>query len=175
MRTETRTIYTLAELKSAHPDAYARVHARWVESCRSNPSPWGDEVEAAREAVVRECGIPANGRRDMERGEYDRDENGELKGLPWLIANVLTPKGYAPNGVPTFPGLCAWTGYCADDDMIESVHDDLRDGYKLGAALRRLDAVVERHHADDMEQQQEAETMEASWDGREYDENGNDA
>lgn len=176
MRTETRTIYTLAELKSAHPDAYAKVHARWAESVYADGAPWAEEVQDSLRCVVEACGGTINHRGTAEADDCrDTDDGETLKDAAWLIENVLAPSGYAPEGVPTFPGLCKWTGYCADDDMIESVYEDMAGGMTLQDALRSLDNVAQRHAEDDLEQMADEESMHANWDGREYDAEGNPA
>lgn len=182
MRTETRTIYTLAELKTLKPDAYAKVLARWQDACDEHGDcPWSDETMASLKAVVKACGAKL---RDWRIGPYaqssirvecedEDDETGARKGLDWLRKEVLAGTKYLDAaGAFVFRGECHWTGYCGDDSMIEHVHNALRDGETLTEALEGLADVAREMMEADAEQQKEAESMEANWEGNEYDEAG---
>ena len=186
-RTETRTLYTLADLKAKHPEAYAKVHARWQDACDSSgDTPWADETMASLSAVVEACGATlkdygigayAPSHVSVECDDEYEDEDGEMraKDSAWLMRTVLAPLGYAKDGKPYFPGLCAWTGYCADDDMIEAVSKAMDAGESLTDALRGLADVAQREMEDNQDQMRDEESMDANWSDNEYTEDGRDA
>ncbi len=101
------------------------------------------------------------------------------KGRAWFIREVLYPLGYCDqHGKPAafgklFPGLCKLTGYCADDDILESLYRSLCEGRTLSEAWSDLGSVVSRMIADDYEQQADEESMRANWGEAEFDEHGN--
>lgn len=184
MRTQTRTLYTLADLRERFPEAYAKVLRRWEEACdRSGECPWADEALGSARAVVEACGGTL---RDYSVGPYsqgyfrveveDEDDDGRRKGRDWLRLNVLKPNGYTDKrGRATFPGLCHWTGYCMDDACLESVWQDVCHGATLKEALEGLEDVVRREMEDSCEQMRDEDSMLANWDGTEYTEDGRDA
>lgn len=185
-RTITRTVYTLAELNTMFPQAYERVHARWVKACdESGDVPWSSETMASLKAVVAACGGTI---KDYSIGPYspsylrilaedytEREDGseGSVKDAAWLRREVLKPKGYTKkNGHAYFPGLCAWTGYCADDHFIQAIYTAMRDGDTLTEALEGLADVAAKVMEDDADQDRNAETMLANWGDNYYDEDG---
>lgn len=183
-RQETRTLYTLAELKERFPDAYKKVLARWEDLCdRSGDIPWVDETMASLKAVVAACGATL---RDWSIGCYsyssikveveDEDDEGNTKDAAWLIREVLRPNGYVnEKGEADFPGLCKWTGYCADDAMIEAVYKGMLAGETLTKALGRMADVAREYMESDADAQRSEDSMDANWSDNEYTEGGDDA
>lgn len=191
MRTETRTIYTLAELKEHKPEAYKRVLARWEKACdESGDCPWSEETMDSLKAVVEACGgvlkdysigpwSHSHVRVEVDE-EYDTGKwtpGGEPvyapKDADWLRVHVLKPNGYTrKNGHAYFPGLCKWTGYCADDAFIEAVWKAMKNGDSLKDALEGLADLARESMEEDCENQKGEESMEANWSDNEYDEHG---
>ena len=175
---KTINVYTLAELKESHPDAYAKVLARWADCC-TEPN-WADETMDSLKAVVKACGgtmkkwsIGAHSPSSMTVEADDEDEDGEWKDAEWLRLNVLAPNGYVKaDGTADFPGHCKWTGYCADDDFIEDVYKSMKGGDTLTKALEGLATVASRLMERDLEDAQSEESMLANWDGCQFTEDG---
>ena len=185
MRQETRTIYTLAELREQLPDAYKRVHERWKEQCAADPDvPWMGEVMDSLKACVKACGARlvdwsigpyVHSSIDVECEDY-ADDGETRKDAAWLYAYVLTPLGYKRKGdTVDFPGECPWSGYCADEDFIEAVYKAMEAGESLSDALEGLADVARKLMESDCEQMQEEESMEANWGDNEYTEDGEEA
>ena len=167
MRTITRTVYTLSELKEQHPKAYAKVWDRWREVCCSYAIPWADEMVDSWRAVCEAC--------DCELTDYDvvpygmvtarvtpnDDENVMDKAA---FVAMLQRLGYWKDDAPHFPGLCAFTGYCGDDDILEDVARAVLDkGESIPDALESAAYVVRKHLEDAQEQHEDEESMQANW------------
>jgi len=183
MRTVTVTLYTLAELKLAHPKGFAKVLRDWRDSCRSNPDDLSDLLASLR-AVVKACGGSLTEwsiGSDSSRLTVDlpeRETDGELdtdSDFLWFLESVLKPNGYDTLHFPVvFSGLCPFTGYCADDDFLESIYRSLRNGMPLHRALETLHEVCTRHEQEEAESQESEETMLANWGDNEYTANGDE-
>lgn len=177
MRTETREVFTTDEMKAKHPAGFARIMERWEKDCDdSGDCPWGDEAMESMREVIKACGGTL-GRYEIGPWSHsfvnveveDDDENGKRKGRDWLRLNVLKPNGYTDGrGRAAFPGVCHWTGYCADDDMIESVWKAVKSGETLTEALEGLADVVREHMEDACEQMRGEDSMLANWEDREW-------
>jgi len=172
VKVETRNLYTLAELREQYPDAYAKVLRRWEEDAyASGEIPWVDETMDSAKAVIEACGGTL---RDYYVGPWaqghfrveveDDDDRGRRKGRDWLRREVLKPNGYTDRrGRATFPGLCRWTGYCADDGFLEAVWRDVCRGATLTEALEGLESDVRHEMEANFEQATSEESMEANW------------
>jgi hypothetical protein len=183
---DTINVYTLAELKEQFPDAYEKVHERWMDGvARSGDIPWSSEVMDSLTAVVEAAGGtlddwsigPDGGRCSVTvEDETDAEDEAPVKGADWFFWNVLVPHGYYKGSpgdkVADFPGHCKFTGYCADDDFLEAAYKALGDGDSLTEALEGLADVAAKHMADDLEQQQDEESMEANWGDSRFTEDG---
>ena len=183
---KTIEAYTLAELKSSHPDGYERAHNRWKEQ-QGDDIPWTAETMDSLKAVIAEFGGILN---DWSIGAYNSesfvsvsvsdefekwftDDEGDedyhmiQKDAQWAIDSVLKPLGYPVSNVghihAKFPGLCKLTGYCADDDMLESVYKALEQGETLTDALQGLADVARIAMESNLEQQQSEDSMIANW------------
>ena len=169
--TKDITVYTLEELKDANPEAFEKVHEKWKEGC---DTPWSDELLESLKAVVDACGgtlknwsIGAYSPSSIDVRVNDEDEDDDAKDARWFRLNVLKPHGYTKaNGHAQFPGLCAFTGYCADDDLLEAVYKNLQAGDTLTEALEGLADVCRQHMEDDLEQHQQEDPMLANWGDR---------
>jgi hypothetical protein len=172
---QTIETFSLEELKTAHPEVYAKIHERWKETCADGNTVWGDETIDSLKAVVKACG----GQLD----EWDISPYGNshvyVKGISddkdraWFLRNVLKPNGYVKkNGHADFPGHCIFTGYCADDNFLEAVWKSLQKGDTLKEALEGLASDAQRMLEEDVEQSQEEDSMLANWGDNRYTESG---
>lgn len=159
MRTETRVVYTAAELKAAHPGGFNRAlkkHGEFI--CEDLP--WSRETRDSFKAVFDRAGVKL---RDWSVGAYDRadcrvefgqDEAGDLSGArawAWLENNLFGKlrvrwvgpdrKGLRQYGAAYYAGKikpCPLTGYCADEDFLEALRAAVRSGDTLKAAFEGL-------------------------------------
>lgn len=171
------TGYTLEELKTANPEAYERLAERWRELTYRDSAPWSDETMDSLKAVVEACGgtltdwsIGTDSGTCTVRVEDEYEytnasgDHSARKGPAWFRREVLKPHGYTkPNGRAYFPGICAFTGYCADDSFMERAYERIRKGDTLTEALESLAGLASELMADDMEQAANTESMEANW------------
>lgn len=161
------TVYRLEELQAQFPAAYKAVHERWKKGIHSEPAPWSDEIMASLKAAVKACHAKLT---DWSIGAYSpsyltvdvpepNDEDGRTD-LERFTDNVLIPNKYK---VGEFPGLCPFTGYCADEDFVEHVYKRLVAGDTLKDALESLADLASQFMEDDLKQMEEEESMHANW------------
>jgi len=188
MKTRTVETYTLDELKDAHPETYVKLHEKWRELVANDDAPWGDETMDSLKATVKACGallhnwsIGAYAPCSMTVGVQDDfidgndEESAEIrKDEGWFFDHVLKGLGYTRDsqGKVEFPGLCPFTGYCADDAFLEHVYKQLQRGNTLTDALESLADVAGKMVEDDLEQMQEEDSMLANWGENQYDKDG---
>lgn len=187
MPTEVKvTGYTLAEIETAHPEAFERIHDRWRDLVYRDQAPWADETMDSLRAVIDAAGGslddwsigPDSGSCSVGIDDHYTYHNasGEHSapcGARWFRREVLAPLGYVrPDGRAYFPGLCKLTGYYADDAFLEDAYRSLRKGETLREALEGLAHVASRMMADDLEQQAGRDGMFANWGDRLFDEHG---
>lgn len=172
---KTITVYTLEELETVNPVAFERVHKKWKDSI--DYLPWSDEIMASLKAVIEACGatlknwsIGAYSPSHVRVEIYDSEDETSLVSMNAgrFVSEILEPNGYTKDGKAYFPGICKWTGYCGDDDLIEAVYKALVRGNSLKDALEGLASVAQRFMEDDLEQHEEVESMLANWGRREY-------
>lgn len=171
--TKTITLFSLPALKEHCPEAYAKVLALWKQCTASQEAPWATEVADSITSVVKACGGRVRnwvldssfGRVNVEVDDYE-DDGKTPKGPEWFKREVLKPNGYLDSdGNPEFPGRCRFTGYCFDDDCLESVWMHMSSkSLLLSAALARLGVLAGGHLDDAREQQATEESMHANWD-----------
>lgn len=174
MRIKEVEVFTLAELKDAHPDSYAKVLDRWASRAESG---WNDEIIDSLKAVCDALGVSL---RDWDLGPHNRSNRIRVDVPDYdderaHVLEVLANLGYAKGESVEFTGLCALTGYCADDDLLESVWKDVNSGESLQHAVQSLESDIGRMMEDDLEQAQSEESMVANWEHLEFDEDGNEA
>lgn len=172
----TIQVYSLPELKVQFPKAFAKVLKGWAES----QDEWlaGDETLASLAAVVEFCGFNLD---NYQIRPWDRswlkvsqkDEEIEYS-LGWFIAEAMEV-GYthhSDTGKLYFPGRCPFTGYCSDEDFMESIYNNLVKGYTMEECLQKLATIAQRHCEDDYESQQNEESMLVNWESCEFTEDG---
>lgn len=173
------TAYTLAEMKEQHPEGYAAILKRWQDGCaKSNYAPWLYEISL--KATVKAFGgtlknyrvnpysnnfmnveVNDDYSKPSEVGEGGTNDGTFIKDQQWAYDNVLASLGYArkADGKVDFPGLCPFTGYCADEGFIEAVWKSLGEGETLTEALEGLADIA-------------GKMMEANWEGCWFAEDG---
>lgn len=197
-RQETRTLYTLDEMRTIHPNGYEKICERWINQCReSSYVPWSDEIMDSLKAVMNKCDAKLT---DWKIGpwspsfvtirvddEYqpDDDSSDPLSAEPstlrkdseWFYETILRPLGYnrCPERGVEFPGLCPLTGVCFDDDMLQHVYERLARNESLTEALESLAGVASRMMESECEAQENEENMHANWGDLWFTEDGKEA
>lgn len=198
METHTVQTYTLAELKASFPDAYQRAFDRFRDSACRWGTPWQDEVCDSLKAIFDRAGItlwdyslPSESYRSYLR--FDMGDAGDLTGkraFAWLENNLFAglrkpfakpatryaaEKRHGAKKPYTLAGCtpaCPLTGYCADEDFLES----LRSSVRQGATLERAFSFLADECAHLLEQEEEFARSEESFecwaDGMEFMEDG---
>lgn len=166
----TVTVYTLAELKKEHPAGYARVLQRWKTHCEQDTPPWAEEAVDSYKAVVAACGATL---KNWSFGAYSRpyvsiDVPEELDNSREAFDETLKTLGYWKDNAPHFPGLCKFTGYCADDIILEAVSNAFQGGESLRYALLKGASKTAKMIDADADAWKDEENMEANWSRCEY-------
>lgn len=167
------TVYNLVELKERFPKAFAKVLKGWAE----DQTEWlaGDETLASLAAVVEFCGFNLDNYQITPWGQSwlrasPKDEEVQYS-LVWFTAKAVE-LGYTfhPDQADRlyFPGRCPFTGYCSDEDFMESIYNSLAGGLTIERALFKLAAIAQRHCEDDYTSQQSEESMLVNWESCEF-------
>jgi hypothetical protein len=178
------TLYTLPELREAHPHAYAKAWERHRQQCwRSGPD-WAEENADSLRAILDAAGasIGHRGRLSMDTGRAALSgrrawawlEN-QLLGpcrIPWLPMHANPMRRHrARHERSFFPGrvrhLCA-----TDEALIDDIRDSLRSGMTVGDALRNLPDVVDKLNDQDVEYAASEEQFLATNEGTLYNNKG---
>lgn len=137
MRTEQRTIYTGRELKEASEEGFRSALEWWRRGVYSDPA-WASEHRDSLDAVLAAIGkepprIDGPTRAHDVRRCMAYLENNVLAPLraPWIGIGWKTPAaerrrktsrygaGYRPGAVRP----CPFTGYCADEDLLDALKE----------------------------------------------------
>ena len=198
MRQETRTLYSASELKEKFPDAFERAHRDFCYN--QTEILWSDEIIDSLKGIFEYASInlrdySIDGICGYSSVKFDMDENvRELSGkraFAWIENNLLSkirvpfapisadPKRreYAKYGSGYRPGqvkCCPFTGYCADDDFLDALLKDIKDGSCLGDAFKGLADVAGklRGQENDYQQTEEYFLDHADANGYEFDQTG---
>ena len=170
---KTIEVYTTAELKDKYPDVFENALEKWNDT-NMDFIPWSDEIVESMKAVIAAAGLRIA---DYNLGPYDNflsihdfDAEGLTgqRAIAWLENNLLnnlrTPYGlknidkrvkygYKAGSIPS----CPFTGYYADEDMLEGLYNEIMDGSTLGEAFTRLGYVVSKLLEGELEYQQSEE------------------
>lgn len=193
MRTVQQTLYTAAELKEHDGEAFERARDRYNDSIAGD-IPWMDETVESLKAVFAHAGIRP---RDWSIGPcspcyvtFDRFDGDDLTGpraMAWLENRVFGPLripfegprrwSLAKYGEYYRPGMvkpCPFTGYCADEDYLESLREYIAGGQTIRDAFKALADVAGRLIESDCESatSEEAFLEAAEVGGWEFDEEG---
>lgn len=196
MRIRIAQLYTIAELQEQFPDGYRAALAQYQRDVDRDPYiPWQDEIADSLKAVYEAAGVSYS---DLAFGVCYRGTGVRIKsdGLDiagrrawaWLENNLLSGlrvpfKGkrrwevskygaaYRAGVVPP----CPLTGYCADEDFLDSLRESIKDGATVKDALSWLPAVAARLLESELEYQRSEEAFfeEAACNLWEYDSEGN--
>lgn len=177
MKQVITTYYTLAELKEQFPAGYARAWENWQQAVAEDECPWSGEIMDSLKALFAAAGVTmqdwqlgaySRGNR-IDVGEFDAEDATGEEALAWAMSWI--PEGTL-DAAGKVVGRCGFTGYCADDDLIESVLDDIRGGCTCREALRNLADVVGSLMEQEIEQMQDEESFQANCEHRHYTEHG---
>lgn len=131
-KTKTVTGYTLKELKEVSQVGYAKALETLKDEVHSDPDDFTlDECMKSLKALMSALNLKLT---DWEIGPYapswlryedeePENEYGEpCRTIKERLSGFLIERGYTKNGKTSFPGLCALTGVCFDDDLLEHLH-----------------------------------------------------
>lgn len=175
---KTVTVYSPAELKDKFPDAFDYAFEHWKSD--QNEIPWSDEIMNSLKAIFKASGIHLYDW-SMGTESYCsyvkfymdhnvRDISGN-RALAWLENNLFAPlrikankkeyyqyhESYRPCGdcrpyqIGKVPP-CPFTGYCADEDFIDSLMNDIKSGSNLYDAFNNLADVASHLFEQEYEQ-----------------------
>jgi hypothetical protein len=186
---ETRTLYTIEEIRDRFPDAYDKIREDWCDAVdQSGDTPWSEEIMGSLEATIAACGAELT---DWSIGPYspsdltvsvddffeDGEDTEEKKDSAWFFDTILRPFGYKAHkekGVD-FPGLCPLTGICFDDDFLESVYQDLQRDCTLSESLENLADRSREKMEEEIEGEKDEEWMLGALSDMWYTEDGEEA
>ncbi len=187
--TKEITLYTLPELREAHPNAYAAAWERHRRQCWRHGSDWAANAQSLR-AILDAASASIN-----HRGRLSMDDNhaglSGRRAWAWLENHILAPhripwrpmhasakrRKYTRYGASYAPGKVhprPFTGYYADEALIDDIRDSLRSGMTVGDALRALPDVVDRLNENDVEHAASEEQFLAINEGMLYTANGDE-
>lgn len=182
MKTQTVITYSISELKEQLPRAYDRALENY-RNVQYSEIFWQDETIDSLKAVVKAAGLTL---RDWSLGAYKRnnfievhfssDEVADLSGkraFAWLENNLFAQfrvsfqgrerwklskfgAGYRPGCIKP----CPLTGYCADEDYLQSLRDDVKSGCTLKEAFENLESVCAKLLEAEAESQSSVESFE---------------
>lgn len=192
MRTETRQIYTVTELKAKFPEAFEKALESYREEAAQNNCAWSDDIcESGRKTVeaagltLREWSVdqsyPSESFYRIQGFGNDDDDNATgdytgRKAREWITAAFLNgPHKYKFNWrIKRSPGDCPFTGVCFDDDFIDDIRDSIKGGSTLREAFEGLAVKAARLCEAESESEQTEEYFldHADANGWEYTEDG---
>lgn len=190
-------VYTVEELKEQFPNAFEYAHGKFRKYIASDRLPWQYEIMDSMKAVFETANVKLT---DWEISdcsyssvEFDMDsEVKELEGnraLAWLENNLFWKlretrpfqkrvKYYndKPYNFTHFGKMkdCPLTGYCADEDFLDSLIEDIKGHCTLSDAFHNLADVASRLFRNEYEYTQSEEYFieEASNNDYQYTEEG---
>lgn len=172
--------FNLRELEALHPAAYAKVRERWVNQCKeSGDVPWGEEIMDSFRAAVKALGGTL---KDYSIGpwsycharvEFPDMEDDDGKEIPYNLEwykGILRGLGYPDDG--DFLGDCKLTGYCFDDDILQTIYRRLAAGDTIGECIDFVANLAGEMMESECEAQEEEDCMHANWDHLWFDSKG---
>ena len=186
MKTIETTLYTPHELREAHPEGYKRALREW--ETRDNEIPWCDKIIDSLEAVFKAADVKLcdysistcshSYVRFVFRQCEPMSDPGDIaeftgkRAMAWLENHLFGPLrtpwrgpkrwrvsryGRAYHAGRVKP--CPLTGYCADEDFMQSLVNDVRSGSTLKDAFRTLADVAAKMMGDEDEYQRSEEAF----------------
>lgn len=130
---KTITVYTLEEIKELSQSAYEKIHQEWKDRC-SEMANYSDEIMVSLKALFKKLNVrlldwnigpysPSSLSPEFRNWEDDTGESFTIddlrEDLRKLGYNLLPDRGGVYDPTKTFPGICALTGVCYDEDLIQ--------------------------------------------------------
>ncbi len=196
MRTKTIKLYTFDELSD---EAKEKAIDQYRENQREDIPCFSDEMLDSLKGLFEHCsGVEL---KDYSLGEYnswikvsfseDVDEMSGKRAFAWLENNLLTyiripetslkvknsrkeclkyGKGYRAGEIKS----CPFTGVCYDEDFLQGLISDIKDGSDLKTAFEGLATTYQKMFSDELEYMQSEEYIKETFDtnGYEFLENG---
>lgn len=177
MKTYEVITYTIEELKKQFPEGYKRAIEVWRDDEREIP--WMEEtveslkklIEATEQITLKDWNLGAYNRNNHIRIAF-REDNAEMlegkRAFAWLENNLLSKlripwKGKAPKyGKGYRAGMvkpCPFTGYCADEDYLQDLTENIKGGMNLKDAFTSLADTCERLLEQECEYAHKEETI----------------
>jgi hypothetical protein len=177
---ETIKVYDINELKEQFPDAFEYAHRKFCEYIASDRLPWQDEIMDSMKATFKLADVELT---DWEISDcsqsyvkfYMGGEVKELEGnraLAWFENNLfwkLRETRPFQNRVKYYSGKpynfthygkmkdCPLTGYCADEDFLGSLIEDIKGGCTISDAFHNLADVAAKLFRNEYEYTQSEE------------------
>lgn len=153
MRTHSIVLYSAAELREHHPEAFRRAHEAHCRMVSEDPA-WASEI---RQSLARALAAI---------GDDPPRISGARRCMAWLENNILEPlripwhgpqrwqvakygAGYRPGQIKP----CPWTGVCFDEDLLDEMRDLAREGTSPQEWRRTLCDAAERMFDREVEDQ----------------------
>lgn len=155
---DTINVYTAEELKEKFPQGFENALSHWQNN--QDEIFWQDEIMDSLKAVFKKAGIHLNDWSISDSSpsyvRFAMDEEGEITGQKayrWIKENILDGATFRRVTYSKKHGGKGWrydifkadgnywqglTGYCADNDFVESLLDDIRGGCTIKDALNNL-------------------------------------
>jgi hypothetical protein len=195
MREETRTLYTVEELKERFPDAYAKAYRRYKDGACQHEIPWSDEIVDSLKATLKAFGATlkdwsigawSNSYLKLDEGPDSLQCSGprsfavleralEPFRIPFVGPKRWTAAKYGKSYRPGMVKPCPFTGVCFDEDFLDSIREDLKAGCTVRQALLNLAHVASRLIEAEQEQMESEEEFANQMDGVEFDADGDPA
>ena len=151
-------VYTAEELKKENPKAFEKAFQEYRESRESDGAFWSDEVIQSLKGLMTASGLKMTDWAIGGRGTFlstdISEEAGALEGkraLAWIENNLLGAlripwtgekrKSVAKYGDGYRPGQvksCPFTGVCYDEDFIDALLKEIKEGMNLKDAYASL-------------------------------------
>lgn len=177
MRTVKIKVYTAKELKEKFPEGFKRAFDRYREDVSSTAGFWVDEIMDSLKGLFKASGITLKdwsiGPHSYSYVKFDMGDAGRLEGsraMAWLENNLLSSlripytgkrrwelgkygEAYRPGKVKP----CPFTGYCADDDFLKALQENVRQGMSLKDAFKNMAGIASNLMEKEYEHEQSEE------------------
>jgi hypothetical protein len=156
MRTETRNIYTAAELKTLDNggEAFNKALKTYRNRAEQDLPAWNDEICASGRAAVKAAGLtlrdwsvdggnPSASYYRIDGFYSGAGEFTDRKAREWINDRYnIALKGKRLNWRGREPGNCPFTGYCADDGVLDGIKAAIKSGDTLREAFEGIAVTV---------------------------------
>ncbi len=182
---KTINLYTIEELKEAHPRAYSKLYEDYKSLVNEYPSPWSDEVVDCLKAFVEfldfkltDYSLSSWRSHITVRSKYDPSSDIEdlygARAYAYIMNRLdeyRVPYGCKHKNYKRYMGYgkeyragnvepAPFTGYYLDDVFIESTLEYVLKRGTLKEAIESLSSIITESLADDEEQEKSEESFE---------------